>query len=124
MLREKQLCKQFAWFAVYEAAKEAGLEQAVLDVYEAGIGKHSPVWFAVNAGMDTSAQVAHEDAAITAAMPHLERWLQWSGAEHYARAPIMTPSRWEAFVGRLHLYHGPDAHVKPEEAVQIERAKL
>lgn len=48
----------------YEAAKEADLEQAVLDVYQAGIVKHSPGWFAIHAGMDASAQAALEDAAI------------------------------------------------------------
>jgi hypothetical protein len=45
----------------YEAAKDAGPEQAILDIYEAGIVKHSPVWFAVHAGMDASAQAAHEN---------------------------------------------------------------
>ncbi|KAJ7904197.1 hypothetical protein B0H13DRAFT_1620650 [Mycena leptocephala] len=58
---------------LYEAAKEAGPEDTILDVYEVGIVERNPVWFAVHAGMDTSAQVAHEDTAISDAMPHLER---------------------------------------------------
>ncbi|KAJ7235006.1 acyl-CoA dehydrogenase NM domain-like protein [Mycena haematopus] len=109
----------------YEAAKEAGLEQAVLDVYEAGIVKHFPVWFAAHARMDTSAQIAQEDAAITAAMSHLERWLEWSGAEDYALAPIMNQPRWDAFVGCLPL-SGPDTDAQLEEGVtsMIARAKM
>ncbi|KAF7346813.1 Acyl-CoA dehydrogenase NM domain-like protein [Mycena sanguinolenta] len=92
---------------LYEAAKEADFEQAVLDVYEAGIVKHGCVWFATHAGMDAAAQIAHEDAAITAAMPHLERWLQWSGAEDYTVAPTVTQPRWDEFVRCLPLYAGP-----------------
>jgi hypothetical protein len=92
----------------YEAAKDAGLEQAILDMYEAGIVKHSPVWFAVHAGMDAPAQAAHEDTAITAAMPHLERYLEWTGAKNYALAPIMTQTRWDAFVRRFPFYRGAD----------------
>ncbi|KAJ6454137.1 acyl-CoA dehydrogenase NM domain-like protein [Mycena sanguinolenta] len=108
----------------YEAAKEAGLEQAVLDVYEAGIVKHGSIWFATHEGMDASAQVAHEDAAITAAMPHLERWLQWSGAEDYAFAPIVTQARWDEFNRRLPLYAAQDAGVQVEERGRIARAKM
>ncbi|KAJ7346356.1 hypothetical protein DFH08DRAFT_701232, partial [Mycena albidolilacea] len=92
----------------YEAAKDAGLEQAILDIYEAGIVKHNPVWFAAYAGMDEPAQAAHEDAAITAAMPHLERYLEWTGGKNYALAPIMTQTRWDAFVRRLPFYRGAE----------------
>ncbi|KAJ7661700.1 acyl-CoA dehydrogenase NM domain-like protein [Mycena rosella] len=90
----------------YEAAKDAGVEEAVLGIYEAGIVQSSPAWFAAYAGMNGSAQAAHEDAAITAAMPHLERWLQWSGAHEYALAPIMTQSRWDAFVQTFPSFEG------------------
>ncbi|KAJ6602708.1 acyl-CoA dehydrogenase NM domain-like protein [Mycena vulgaris] len=99
----------------YEAAKEAGMEQAVLDVYEAGIVKHSPVWFAVHGGMDGSAQAAHEDAAITAAMPHLDRWLQWTGAHEYALAPVMTQSRWDAFLRNFPFFRGADVPLVQDE---------
>ncbi|KAJ7751750.1 acyl-CoA dehydrogenase NM domain-like protein [Mycena maculata] len=105
----------------YEAAKDAGMEQAVLDVYEASIVKHSPVWFAVHAGMDGSAQAAHEDAAITAALPHLERWLQWSGAHDYALAPIMTQDRWDAFLRGFPFFRGADI---VEAEVMSARAML
>ncbi|KAJ7310810.1 acyl-CoA dehydrogenase NM domain-like protein [Mycena albidolilacea] len=103
------------------AAKEADLEQAVLDVYQAGIVKHSPGWFAIHAGMDASAQAALEDAAITAAMSHLERWLQWTGAQDYAIAPIVTGMQWDKFVRSLPLYSGADA-VKRD--VMTTRAKM
>ncbi|KAF7357181.1 Acyl-CoA dehydrogenase NM domain-like protein [Mycena sanguinolenta] len=96
----------------YEAAKEADLEQAVLEVYEAGIVKHSPGWFAIHAGIDASAQAAREDAAITTAMPHLERWLQWTGAQDYAIAPIMTQAYWDKFVESLPLYNGTTTRAK------------
>ncbi|KAJ7866239.1 hypothetical protein B0H14DRAFT_3442509 [Mycena olivaceomarginata] len=92
----------------YEAAKDAGLEQAILDIYKAGIVKHSPVWFAVHAGMDVPAQAAHEDTTITAAMSNLEKYLEWMGAQDYALAPIMTQTRWDAFVRRLPFYCGAD----------------
>ncbi|KAJ7479856.1 acyl-CoA dehydrogenase NM domain-like protein [Mycena latifolia] len=97
----------------YEAAKEAGLEQAVLDLYEANIVKHSPTWFAAHLGMDGSVQAAHEDAAITAALPHLERWLQWSGGKDYALAPIMTQSRWDAFLLGFPSFRG-DVALQPK----------
>ncbi|KAJ7136146.1 acyl-CoA dehydrogenase NM domain-like protein [Mycena epipterygia] len=103
----------------YDAARDAGLEQAVLDVYEANIVKHNPAWFAVHAGMDGSTQAAHEDAAISAAQPYLERWLKWSGAHEYALAPIMTQSRWDAFVETLSSFQG-DVDVVHEKG----RAKL
>jgi hypothetical protein len=92
----------------YEAAKDAGLEQVILEIYEAGIVKHNPVWFALHAGMDAPAQAAHEEAAITAAMPHLERYLEWTGGKNYALAPIMTQTHWNAFVQRLPFYRGAE----------------
>ncbi|KAJ6454128.1 acyl-CoA dehydrogenase NM domain-like protein [Mycena sanguinolenta] len=108
----------------YEAAKEAGLEQAVLDVYEAGIMKRGSVWFATHAGMDAPAQFALEDAAITTAIPHLERWLQWSGAEDCASAPIVTQPRWDEFVRRLPSFAAPDAGVKLGGKGSIAKAKM
>ncbi|KAJ7866256.1 acyl-CoA dehydrogenase NM domain-like protein [Mycena olivaceomarginata] len=101
----------------YEAAKDAGLEQVILEIYEAGIVKHNPVWFALHAGMDAPAQAAHEEAAITAAMPHLERYLEWTGGKNYALAPIMTRTRWDAFVRRLPFYRGAE----PGQDVDILR---
>lgn len=92
----------------YEAAKEAGIEQAVLDVYEAGIVKHSPVWFVSHEKMDAAALAAHEDRAMTAALPNLERWLQWSGAHDYALAPVMTQDRWDAFLRGFPYFRGAD----------------
>jgi hypothetical protein len=106
--RSKGLVEAIGQRFFYEAAKEAGLEQAVIDVYEAGIVKNSPLWFGLHAGMDAAAQAALEDAAITAAMPHLERWLQWSGAHDYALAPILTQDRLEAFVRGLPFCHSAD----------------
>jgi hypothetical protein len=105
----------------YEAAKDAGLEQVILEIYEAGIVKHNPVWFALHAGMDAPAQAAHEEAAITAAMPHLERYLEWTGGKNYALAPIMTQTRWGAFVRRLPFYRGAE----PGQDVDIlSKAKM
>ncbi|KAF8189522.1 acyl-CoA dehydrogenase NM domain-like protein [Mycena galopus ATCC 62051] len=123
--RCKDLVEAIGQRFFYEAAKETGLEQAVLDVYEAGIVKHGSAWFAVHAGMDGPAQAAHEDEAITAAMPHLERWLQWSGGKDYALAPIMTQSRWDAFVRRFDFYRGVDSEAEAsEEDVRMTRAKM
>ncbi|KAJ7509149.1 acyl-CoA dehydrogenase NM domain-like protein [Mycena galericulata] len=105
--------QRFFW----EAAKEAGLEQAVLDVYEAGIVKHSPVYFAVHEGLDAPKQAAHEDKAISAALPHLERWLQWSGGHDYALAPVMTQARWDAFLRGFPFFRGTDVAVEPQQEV-------
>lgn len=105
----------------YEAAFEAGLEQAVLDVYEAGIMKHNPAWFALHGSMDGPAQGAHEDKAISAALPHLERWLQWSGAHECALTPVLAQERWDAVLHRLPHFHGAKVE---EDEVMTAGAKL
>ncbi|KAK7036234.1 acyl-CoA dehydrogenase NM domain-like protein [Favolaschia claudopus] len=106
--RCKRLVEAIGQRFFWEAAKEAGVEQALLDVYEAGIVKHSPVWFAMNAGVVDAE--GWEERAMTRAMEGgcLERWLEMTGAGEYVTAKMMTQEGWHRFVGGFPLHQGPE----------------
>ncbi|KZT69853.1 acyl-CoA dehydrogenase NM domain-like protein [Daedalea quercina L-15889] len=90
----------------YEAALDAGLEKALLDLYEAGVVLQDPAWYSEHAALPRWQQFEMEDRAITAALPRLEEYLAETGTEPYAVSPILTEESWKNYLDDLPLFSG------------------
>ena len=90
----------------YEAALDAGVDQHLLALYEAGVVKLDGSWYAEHAGLGHLAQFEMEERAASAAAPFIERYLSQTEAEAYAHAPILTKDRWDSFMQGLESTSG------------------
>lgn len=99
----------------YAAAQEAKLPQHVLDVYECSVIRRDPAWYSENAGLNRMAQRLREDAAVTAALPHLEAHIDALHIEDYVSAPIISDAGWKTYVASLPTYSGN------AEPIQMQR---
>lgn len=102
---------------VYEAALDAGVHRPLLDLYEAGIVKLDPAWYSESAGVSRVAQREMEDRAVTAAVPHLERYLEETEAADYVRAPMLSKEGRDGLVASLDCYTGAAALQVVDEPV-------
>ncbi|KAI6157136.1 acyl-CoA oxidase [Pisolithus tinctorius] len=90
----------------YSAALHSGLPRPILDVYECAVIRRDPAWYSENAGLTRLAQRMREDRAVTAAMPHLESYLDDLQIEGYVSAPIVSDMAWKEYVGAMPVYVG------------------
>ncbi|KAE9402542.1 acyl-CoA oxidase [Gymnopus androsaceus JB14] len=101
----------------YAAAQEAKLPQHVLDVYECSVIRRDPAWYSENAGLNRMAQRLREDAAVTAALPHLEAHIDALHIEDYVSAPIISDAGWKTYVASLPTYSG---NAEPSQMQRIQ----
>ncbi|KAI5981544.1 acyl-CoA oxidase [Pisolithus albus] len=90
----------------YSAALRSGLPRPILDVYECAVIRRDPAWYSERAGLTRLAQRMREDKAVTAAMPHLERYLDDLKIEGYVSAPIVSDKAWKDYVDAMPVYVG------------------
>jgi acyl-CoA oxidase len=106
----------------YEAAKDAGIDPLVLQLFEAGSVNQDLAWY-TEAGLLTQKQALDAEAAtLTALFPHLDQLLEHTGAEPYAYAAIGSEDKWEEFVRSLPVLRG-DAYVDLLDPVNSKQAR-
>lgn len=101
----------------YSAALHSGLPKQILDIYECAVIRRDPAWYSENAGLTRLAQRIREDKAVSAAMPHLEGYLDDLGIEEYVLAPIVSDKAWKEYVGAMPVYRG---NAVPESFDQVQ----
>ncbi|KAL4063777.1 acyl-CoA oxidase [Scleroderma citrinum] len=101
----------------YSAALHSGLPRQILDIYECAVIRRDPAWYSENVGLTRLVQRMREDKAVTAAMPHLEGYLDDLGIEEYVLAPIVSDEAWKEYVGAMPVYTG---NAVPESIDQVQ----
>jgi len=101
----------------YSAALHSGLPKQILDIYECAVIRRDPAWYSENAGLTRRAQRMREDKVVSAAMPHLEGYLDALGIEEYVLAPIVSDKAWKEYVGAMPVYTG---NAVPESFDQVQ----
>lgn len=90
----------------YEAATKAKVHPDLLALYLAGVVKYDSSWYVEHMGLGRRAQHEMEDRALTSALPHLELFLEQTGARPYCIAPIASDESWNKFVNSLPHFDG------------------
>ncbi|KIK57425.1 hypothetical protein GYMLUDRAFT_86860 [Collybiopsis luxurians FD-317 M1] len=103
----------------YAAAQDANLPQPILDMYECSVIRQDPAWYSENAGLNRMAQRHREDAAVTAALPDLEAYLDALRIKDYVSAPIVSDAAWKIYVASLIKYSG-NASPEPQQMPHIQ----
>ncbi|KLO15452.1 acyl-CoA dehydrogenase NM domain-like protein [Schizopora paradoxa] len=95
----------------YEAALDSGtVDRPLLDLYEITTICNYGAWFAEQKELDMSAKklMELEEMAVSAAVPHLKRYMEESEAEAYVQAPMLVRENNEAFINGLECSSGDD----------------
>ncbi|EGN94430.1 hypothetical protein SERLA73DRAFT_125935 [Serpula lacrymans var. lacrymans S7.3] len=98
----------------YAAALASHVPQPILDVYESAVIRRDPAWYSEQGGLSRVQQRLREDAAVTALMPHLERYLDDLDIAPYVSAPIVSDEGWKTYYASLDAFSG-DATPESEQ---------
>ncbi|KLO09037.1 acyl-CoA dehydrogenase NM domain-like protein [Schizopora paradoxa] len=94
----------------YEAALDSEeVHKPLLDLYEITIiRKYGTAWFASRSelGLSPERQEEMEEVAVSAAAPFIERYMAESGAEPFAKAPMLSKERFREFAESLETFQG------------------
>ncbi|KAH9921831.1 hypothetical protein B0H21DRAFT_177663 [Amylocystis lapponica] len=90
----------------YAAARDAGLPQPLLDLFECAVMKLDAAWYAEHAGIGEDARMMREDAAVRAALPHIREYADALDVRRWVTAPIVSDKAWEAWVKQLRSHRG------------------
>ncbi|KAI0923359.1 hypothetical protein AcV5_008933 [Taiwanofungus camphoratus] len=100
------LVQAIGYRLAYEAAVDAKVDKYLVDLYEAGVVMSDSGWYVEHMGLSRWAQFEMEERAVTSAMPHLEEYLERTGAAPYAVSPILTQRSWEMFLNEIPIFTG------------------
>ncbi|KAJ3757330.1 acyl-CoA oxidase [Lentinula raphanica] len=90
----------------YTSARDANLPRPILDIYECSVIRQDPAWYSETIGLNRKTQHLQEDAAITAALPKLDTYLDALHIADYVSAPIVSDASWKAYAASLPRYTG------------------
>lgn len=108
----------------YDAAVDRGVSQCLVDLYLINAIKTDAAWY-VERGMFTRKAIVHmEDAALSAALPHLDELLAAMEVEPYVSSPIISDRCWEEFSETLPVYSSPRVEVRAQPTLVLEQARL
>ncbi|TCD62137.1 hypothetical protein EIP91_007289 [Steccherinum ochraceum] len=79
----------------YSAAKDAGLPQPLLDLFEVAVIKLDSGWFAEHAGLTEARRVMMEDKAANAALPHLKQYVDDLNIRQWVASPLISDRKWD-----------------------------
>jgi hypothetical protein len=65
-----------------------------------------------------------EEAALLAALPHLDELLAAMEIEPYVSSPIISDQCWEEFSETLPVYSSPQVEVPAQPTLVLERVRL
>jgi len=108
----------------YEAALDSGtVHKPLLDLYEITAIRLNGAWFAehpeLNMGVMRQQQL--EEAAVTAAAPHLARYMEESEAKAYAQAPILSKEKFIKFYDSLERSDGESSSAIFGSGIEVEK---
>ena len=104
----------------YSAAVKANLPKPILDVYESSVIRQDPAWYSEH-GMPRSAQRIRENKAVSSLIPELPKYLSALEIENYVMAPVISDSRWKAYLSLLIVYNGS---ASPSELVSCSATPM
>ncbi|KAG2754410.1 acyl-CoA dehydrogenase NM domain-like protein [Suillus brevipes Sb2] len=108
----------------YDAAVDQGVSQCLVDLYLVNAIKTDAAWY-VECGMFTRKAIVHmEEAALLAALPHLDELLAAMEIEPYVSSPIISDQCWEEFSETLPVYSSPQVEVPAQPTLVLERVRL
>ncbi|CAG8100244.1 unnamed protein product [Penicillium salamii] len=100
------LVEAIGYRMAFEAAQEANVDPKLVQLYEAGVIKEDPAWYAEQGGLCRDVQREMESQAVDDLLPHLQNIMQESGMQDYCNAPMASKFLWDGFVGRLETFKG------------------
>ncbi|KAJ5960925.1 uncharacterized protein N7479_008075 [Penicillium vulpinum] len=100
------LVEAIGYRMAFEAAKEANIDSKLLDMYEIGVIKEDPAWYAEQGGLDREIQREMESQAADALLPDLKDIMRDSGLQAYSNAPMTSKGLWDEFVAGLETFEG------------------
>jgi hypothetical protein len=91
----------------YDAAVRAGVEKSLLDIFVGSIIRLDPTWFLCEGGFSTAEDIDRfEDQAISAAVPHLDRYIESLGVNRFVTSPLATEDGWTHYLPSLPKFEG------------------
>ncbi|KAJ7612100.1 acyl-CoA dehydrogenase NM domain-like protein [Roridomyces roridus] len=105
--RSKELVLAIGYRMAYEAALDARVDPLLVDLYQAGAILLDLAWYVENGVTTRQAAIEAEEVALTLATPHLDRFMEESGAEPFIHAPIASDAAWDKYVDSLVLIKRP-----------------
>ncbi len=89
------------------------MDRPLLDLYEITVIRLYGAWFAEQPTLNMGArrQQELEETAVTAAAPHIFRYMEESEAEVYAQAPILCKENFDVFIDGLERSDGDSRNV-------------
>ncbi|KAI0267371.1 acyl-CoA dehydrogenase NM domain-like protein [Gloeopeniophorella convolvens] len=90
----------------HDAARAAGVDDTLVEMYVAGCVRHDEAWYVERLGLSRVDVRAMEGRAAERVMPRLEEHLAALDVEAYITAPIVSDARWAAFVDGLPTFGG------------------
>ncbi|CAG7941642.1 unnamed protein product [Penicillium salamii] len=100
------LVEAIGYRMAFEAAQEANVNPKLVQLYQAGVIKEDPAWYAEQGGLCRDVQREMESHAVDDLLPHLQNIMQESGMQDYCNAPMASKFLWDGFVGRLETFKG------------------
>lgn len=95
------ICEAIGARMAHEAAVEAGVHKALLDVFVSSVMKLDEGWYITHAGLDQEAQRDMEDKALSALAPIADTFVTISEDMSFITAPIVSDEKWNEFVMKL-----------------------
>lgn len=91
----------------YDAAIDAKVDPALVELYQISCIKTDSAWYVENLGLSRLAQREMEIRAIDAAFPRLEEFLGQMNLDSYITAPIISDEKWQQYVSELQTFSSP-----------------
>lgn len=107
----------------YDAARDAGVDPAILALFEINAVRWDVGWYIENGLLTCQGVREAEDKALSGIYPLLEGWLKFSEVGKYVDAPIVSDQAWQSFTDTLIELRGSGQSSNPS-AVTPGLAKL
>lgn len=88
----------------YDAAVEAKVDSALIDLYVVSCMKTDSAWYLEKLGLSRLQQREMEIEAIDAVYLRLEEFLDQMDLDPYVTAPMISDEKWQAYVAELQTF--------------------
>lgn len=102
--RSKELVEAIGHRMAYEAAVAEGVPQPLIDLYQYHIVNKDIGWYIENGLLTRTRAADMLTAAVKAAEPKMNEWVDGMGVAAYIKAPILSDERWDQFVDSLYTF--------------------
>lgn len=109
----------------YDAAVAAGVQQSLIDLYEASCMKLDAAWYSEEAGVGRRALTALETKALDAVLPQLGTLIGQMGVEPWVTSKIVSDERWAALLETCEVFEGQSAvPIFPGESSRLVQQEM